>query len=159
MALQRIGRTPPPAILSRPEDALAAIRGSILAGAVLPDIRGEAEKIADDLAQLTALTAEIETEHDSLRPATLRSATNRRASSSCGREEGQREQTEAALASEHDKAAELAGKAESLQSLIGAWRGRSPQPRRRRRRRGRRLSTPLARAARRRRGASPIRAA
>ena len=37
MALQRIGRTPPPAILSRPEDALAAIRGSILAGAVLPD--------------------------------------------------------------------------------------------------------------------------
>ena len=46
MALQRIGRTPPPAILSRPEDALAAIRGSILAGAVLPDIRVEAERLA-----------------------------------------------------------------------------------------------------------------
>ena len=42
MALQRMGRTPPPALLSRPEDALAAILGSILAGAVLPDIRIEA---------------------------------------------------------------------------------------------------------------------
>ena len=69
MALQRIGRTPPPAILSRPEDALAAIRGSILAGAVLPDIREEAEKLAADLSELTQLTAQIETERDTLRDA------------------------------------------------------------------------------------------
>ncbi len=64
MALQRIGRTPPPAILSRPEDALAAIRGSILAGAVLPDIREQAEALAADLSELTKLTTEIETERD-----------------------------------------------------------------------------------------------
>ncbi len=63
-ALQRMGRTPPPALLSRPEDALAAIRGSIIAGAVLPDIRIEAELLAADLEQLTTLTARIETERD-----------------------------------------------------------------------------------------------
>src|SRR5690606_28124865 len=62
MALQRMGRTPPPAILSRPEDALAAIRGSILAGAVLPDIRIQAEALAADLDELTHLTARIKAE-------------------------------------------------------------------------------------------------
>src|SRR5688572_2332862 len=49
LALQRMGRTPPPAILSKPADALAAIRGSILAGAVLPEIRVEAQALAADL--------------------------------------------------------------------------------------------------------------
>ena len=67
MALQRMGRTPPPAILSRPSDALAAIRGSILAGAVLPDIRMQAEALAKDLGELTQLTARIQSERDGLR--------------------------------------------------------------------------------------------
>jgi murein hydrolase activator len=121
MALQRIGRTPPPAILSRPEDALAAIRGSILAGAVLPEIRGEAEKLAADLAQLTALTSEIETERDSLRTR-YASLGDEQARIDLLKEakKAQREQTEAALAAERDKAAELAGKADNLQSLIGS---------------------------------------
>jgi septal ring factor EnvC (AmiA/AmiB activator) len=119
MALQRIGRTPPPAILSRPEDALAAIRGSILAGAVLPDIRVEAEALADDLSELTTLTAQIEAERDSLR-ARYASLGDEQARIDLLVEakKAQRAQTEAALNAERDKAAELAGKAESLQSLI-----------------------------------------
>jgi septal ring factor EnvC (AmiA/AmiB activator) len=121
MALQRIGRTPPPAMLSRPEDALAAIRGSILAGAVLPDIRAEAEKLAADLQQLTTLTAEIESERDTLR-ASYASLGDEQARIDLlvNAKKSQRQQTEEALASERDKAAELAGEAESLQSLIGA---------------------------------------
>lgn len=120
MALQRIGRTPPPAILSRPEDALAAIRGSMLAGAVLPDIRAEAERLADDLSALTALTAEIETQRDSLRAryASLGDEQTR-INLLVEAKKAQREQTEAALTSEHEKAAELANKAGNLQSLIG----------------------------------------
>ena len=120
MALQRMGRTPPPAILSRPEDALAAIRGSILAGAVLPDIRVEAEALAADLAELTQLTAQHRggARHRSA-PATPRSARSRRASTcSSQAKQAQREQTEAALTAERDKAAELAGPGGNLQSLI-----------------------------------------
>src|SRR5262245_21659077 len=49
-ALQRMGRKPPPAILVRPEDALDSVRTAILLGAVLPDMRNEAEALTADLA-------------------------------------------------------------------------------------------------------------
>ncbi len=118
-ALQRIGRTPPPAILSRPEDALAAIRGSILAGAVLPDIRVEAERLAASLSELTRLTTSIETERDTLRDRYGSLADEQaRINLLVEAKKAQREQTETALAAERDKSAELAGKALSLKSLI-----------------------------------------
>jgi septal ring factor EnvC (AmiA/AmiB activator) len=119
MALQRMGRTPPPAILSRPEDALAAIRGSILAGAVLPDIRIEAEALAVDLTQLTELTQSIEREHEALRGryASLGEEQARiNLLVSTKRQQG--EQTEAALSAEQSKAGELANQAQNLQALI-----------------------------------------
>jgi septal ring factor EnvC (AmiA/AmiB activator) len=119
MALQRMGRTPPPAILSRPEDALAAIRGSILAGAVLPDIRVEAEALSADLAELTELTGRIKAERDSLgtRYAAL-GEEQTRIDLLVATKQTQREQTEAALSAERNKAEELAGRAGTLQSLI-----------------------------------------
>jgi septal ring factor EnvC (AmiA/AmiB activator) len=119
MALQRMGRTPPPAILSRPEDALAAIRGSILAGAVLPDIRGEAEALAADLADLAKLTSQIGTERESLkaRYAAL-GEEQTRIDLLVAAKQAQRDQTEAALGAERSKADELAGEAESLEALI-----------------------------------------
>jgi len=119
MALQRMGRTPPPAMLSRPEDALAAIRGSILAGAVLPDIRVEAEALAADLSELTQLTARIEKERDSLRLRYLELGEEQaRIDLLVTAKQAQRQQTEAALRTEGDKAARLAGQAAGLQSLI-----------------------------------------
>ncbi len=119
MALQRIGRTPPPAILSRPEDALAAIRGSILAGAVLPDIRVQAESLAADLSELTQVTAKIEAERDSLRTRYASLGDEQaRIDLLVQAKKAQSEQTEAALKAEHDKAADLAGQAGNLQSLI-----------------------------------------
>jgi septal ring factor EnvC (AmiA/AmiB activator) len=119
MALQRMGRTPPPALLSRPEDALAAIRGSILAGSVLPDIRREAEALAADLAELTQLTARIGAERDALRASyTALGEEQARIDLLVATKQAQHQQTEAALRAEQNKAAELAGRAENLQSLI-----------------------------------------
>ncbi len=46
-ALQRAGRRPPPALLVRPEDALQSLRTAMLLGAVVPDMRGRAEKLVD----------------------------------------------------------------------------------------------------------------
>lgn len=119
MALQRMGRTPPPALLSRPEDALAAIRGSILAGAVLPDIRVEAEALAADLQQLTDLSSRIEQERNGLaaRYAAL-GEEQARVNMLIATKRAQRDQTEAALKAEQDKAAEFAAEAETLQGLI-----------------------------------------
>lgn len=119
MALQRMGRTPPPALLSRPEDALAAIRGSILAGAILPDIRVQAEALAADLKQLTDVSDKIQAERDTLK----------RQYASLGEEQArlnllmdakrqQREETQQALESEKGKADGLASQASSLEGLI-----------------------------------------
>ena len=121
MALQRMGRTPPPAILSRPEDALAAIRGSILAGAVLPDIRVEAEALAADLAELTALAARIRAERDELRERYAALGDERaRIDLLVATKRAQREQTEAALGAEQAKSGDLAAQAENLEGLIGS---------------------------------------
>lgn len=120
-ALQRMGRTPPPAILSRPEDALAAIRGSILAGAVLPEIRVEAEALAADLGELTALAARIGRERESLRARYAELGEERtRVDLLIESKKGQRSETEAALAAEEQRAAELAAKAGNLSELIGS---------------------------------------
>src|SRR6266700_2030317 len=43
-ALQRAGRRTPPALLVRPEDALQSLRTAMLLGAVVPELRGPAEK-------------------------------------------------------------------------------------------------------------------
>ena len=51
-ALQRIGRHPPPALLVKPEDALQSVRSAILLGAVLPEMRKQAEALVADLAAL-----------------------------------------------------------------------------------------------------------
>jgi septal ring factor EnvC (AmiA/AmiB activator) len=119
MALQRIGGTPPPAILSRPQDALAAIRGSILAGAVLPDIRIEAEALAADLGQLTALTQRIDAERVTLKARYAALGEDKaRLDLLVATKHEQRQQTEVALAAEQQKASELAGQAQSLKSLI-----------------------------------------
>ena len=65
-ALQRMGRRPPPAVLVRPEDMLEAVRASIMLGAVLPELRSEAEVLATDLGELVRLKAAIATDRTTL---------------------------------------------------------------------------------------------
>jgi septal ring factor EnvC (AmiA/AmiB activator) len=65
-ALQRAGRRTPPALLVRPEDALQSLRTAMLLGSVVPELRGRAEKLTDDLTELVALRKTIATERDKL---------------------------------------------------------------------------------------------
>ena len=65
-ALQRIGRHPPPAMLVRPEDALQSVRTAIMLGAVVPEMRVQAEALASDLADLLRIRKEIADEKDRL---------------------------------------------------------------------------------------------
>src|SRR5262249_18430264 len=50
-ALERIGRRPPPAVMTAPEDALVSVRTAMLLGAVLPEMRGEADALSADLLE------------------------------------------------------------------------------------------------------------
>ncbi|KJC41763.1 membrane protein [Bradyrhizobium sp. LTSP849] len=65
-ALQRAGRRTPPALLVRPEDALQSLRTAMLLGAVVPELRGRAEKIAGELGELVVLRKSIAAERDQL---------------------------------------------------------------------------------------------
>ncbi|WBL79232.1 peptidoglycan DD-metalloendopeptidase family protein [Bradyrhizobium xenonodulans] len=65
-ALQRAGRRTPPALLVRPEDALQSLRTAMLLGAVVPELRGRAEKIASELGELVSLRKNIAGERDQL---------------------------------------------------------------------------------------------
>ncbi|MGQ3672397.1 murein hydrolase activator EnvC family protein [Xanthobacter sp. TB0136] len=58
-ALLRMGRNPPPAMLMRPDDALDSVRSAILMGALLPEMRVEAETLAADLSELVRVRTEL----------------------------------------------------------------------------------------------------
>jgi murein hydrolase activator len=65
-ALQRAGRRTPPALLVRPEDALQSLRTAMLLGAVVPELRARAEKLATDLGALVTVRKSITAERDRL---------------------------------------------------------------------------------------------
>src|SRR5262245_6871625 len=90
-ALQRMGHRPPPAILVRPEDALESVRTAILLGAVLPDMRSEAEALATDLTKLVRVRGEITTEREKLASdlAALSQDRTRIDGTACERQDGQ----------------------------------------------------------------------
>jgi len=65
-ALQRAGRRAPPALLVRPEDALQSLRTAMLLGAVVPELRGRAERLVGELGELVTLRKNIAAERDQL---------------------------------------------------------------------------------------------
>jgi murein hydrolase activator len=65
-ALQRLGRRPPPAVLVTPEDMLQSVRAAILLGAVVPEMRQEAETLGADLTELVRLSTVARQERERL---------------------------------------------------------------------------------------------
>ena len=61
-ALQRMGLSPPPALLVRPDDALASVRSAVLLGAVVPEMRQQTEVLIADLKELTRIKTSISEE-------------------------------------------------------------------------------------------------
>lgn len=117
--LQRIGRRPPPALAVRPQDALAAVRSAMLLNAVMPEIRIEAEALAEDLQQLTNLHDEIASERDRLKTDAARLAEERsRVEMLIAAKREQGNQSREQLAAESRKARQLAEAATSLKDLI-----------------------------------------
>jgi len=118
-ALQRMGRRPPPAVLVRPEDMLEAVRASILLGAVLPELRVEAEILATDLAELVRLKNAIATDRGSLgKELAALNAEQDRLSALIDARQGRIAEVEKSLGSERGKATELARQAGTLKELI-----------------------------------------
>ncbi len=118
-ALQRIGRRPPPALISSPEDALQSVRTAMVLGAVLPEMREQVSTLAHDLASLIAVRKDIAAGRDKLKSelASLGKERTRMGALIADRQQQQTER-EKQLAAERAHASDLAQKAGSLQDLI-----------------------------------------
>ena len=55
--LQRLDSDPPPPFVTRPDDALAALRGAMLFGAIVPVLKAETDALAGELARIENLRA------------------------------------------------------------------------------------------------------
>jgi len=119
-ALERIGRQPPPALMVRPEDALQAVRTAITLGAVVPEMRAQADALAGDLADLAAVRKQILAERDKL--ASDIAALGRdqlRMTLLIDQRQKKQAVAEQALQGERAHAADLARQADTIKDLIG----------------------------------------
>ena len=71
-AMQRMGRNPPPVMITRRDDALAMVRSAMLLSAAFPELRGQAMALAEQLKDLARVMASFRTEGEKLKAETER---------------------------------------------------------------------------------------
>ena len=119
-ALQRIGRQPPPALMVRPEDALQAVRTAIMLGAVVPEMRTQADALAGDLAELLRVRKDIDAENGKLsRDLTTLAHEQLRLNMLIDARQQQQTAVEQTLDTQRQHAADLAHQVDNLKDLIG----------------------------------------
>jgi septal ring factor EnvC (AmiA/AmiB activator) len=119
-ALQRVGRNAPPALMVHPEDALRSVRTAIMLGAVVPEIRVQAEALASDLADLQRIRKEIAEEKDKLvRDVAALGEERTRIALLVAERQKKQSDTEKALSAERQWSTELARQVDNLKDLIG----------------------------------------
>ncbi|MEG9504440.1 MAG: hypothetical protein MIN69_21725, partial [Methylorubrum extorquens] len=130
-ALQRMGRRPPPAVLVRPEDVLAAIRTSMMLGAVVPELRGEADTLAGDLTELVRVRGLIAADREALKKDLAGWAAERqRLDALIAARRSRQAEVESSLTAERRKSAELGTQAKSLKELVDRMEGELSSARR-----------------------------
>jgi septal ring factor EnvC (AmiA/AmiB activator) len=71
-AMQRMGRNPPPVMITRREDALTMVRSAMMLANAFPQLREQALSLATRLNELARVMADIRTEGDKLKAETTR---------------------------------------------------------------------------------------
>ncbi len=118
-ALQRMGLNPPPAILVRPDDALASVRSAVLLGAVVPEMREQVEELTGDLKDMQRVTASIAEEQEKLKTTRTDQAEEQKRQSLLLEEKKKLQaQSEQEIEAQRKRSEELAARAGSLKDLI-----------------------------------------
>ena len=117
--LQRMGQQPPPALMVQPEDALTAVRTAITLGAVLPEMRAQAEALAGDLSDMLNLRKQIVEQRDQL-AGDLNLLGREQLRMTLLIDERQKKQAvaEQALTDERQRATDLAHQVDNIKDLI-----------------------------------------
>lgn len=117
--MQRIGAQSAPAILLQPEDVLESVRAAILLGAIVPELRGQADRLVADLSELAKVRRDIAAERDSLTQSRA-ALEEERSRISALIEERQRQfgDNQKAFEAERQRNASLAKQADTVQDLV-----------------------------------------
>ncbi len=117
--LQRLEQNPPPALVVQPGDILAALRGAMLLGTIVPELQDEAEALVARLDQLKELEAAIAVRKDDVTREVARLDAER---ADLGRLIEQKRslvsQGTTDLETERKRTTELAERAKSLKQLL-----------------------------------------
>jgi len=117
--LQRLEQNPPPALVVEPDNVLGALRGAMLFGSVVPELKAEADKLAESLTRLDEIRAGIKARKGSIAANLARLATAQNELKDLIEAKRQlAAEGNARLAAERQKSSELAAKAKSLKQLI-----------------------------------------
>lgn len=118
--MQRMGRNPPPVMITRREDALSMVRSAMLLASAFPELRGQATALADQLNDLARVMGSIRTEGDKLKSETerLTEARTRLAALQEAKRQSQSER-QAELDSALKAATQIAKNVEDINELIG----------------------------------------
>jgi septal ring factor EnvC (AmiA/AmiB activator) len=117
--LQRLEQNPPPPLVVEPHDVLAALRGAMMFGSIVPELRSQADALNQQLARLDRIRVNLESEKATLNAnlVDLRSS-----QLDLGQLILQKKQLvfdhTGQLENEKQRAAALASKAQSLQQLL-----------------------------------------
>lgn len=119
--LQRLEQNPPPALVAEPNDILSALRGAMLLGTLVPELRTEAEALALRLDQLAEIEAAISSRRQEVSGEIARLESQR---VELGRLVGQKKalvsQSSGELEAERKRTRSLAEKAKSLKQLLAS---------------------------------------
>ncbi len=117
--LQRLEQNPPPALVVEPRDVLSALRGAMMFGAIVPELRAEAESLTQKLARLDRIRSDMESEKTSLSQAMLTLKTSQIDLDQLVAQKKQLVfESAGKLLAEKKRATELADKAKSLKQLV-----------------------------------------
>ena len=117
--LQRLEQNPPPALVVEPRDVLSALRGAMMFGAIVPELRAEAESLTQKLARLDRIRSDMESEKTSLNQAMLTLKTSQFDLDQLVAQKKQLVfESAGKLLAEKKRATELADKAKSLKQLV-----------------------------------------
>jgi septal ring factor EnvC (AmiA/AmiB activator) len=120
-ALQRLEQNPPPALVVDPDDILGALRGAMMFGAVVPEMRNEAFNLVQKLERLDNIRAKLAIERDDLKVELAKLQTSRKELEDLGNRKKQLlMESGTRLSDERERAKELAGKAENLKQLLAS---------------------------------------
>lgn len=117
--LQRLEQNPPPALVVDPQDVLQALRGAMMFGAVVPEMRTQASALKGQLNRLEAIQTETESTKKNLNDAVLALNVSQQELKSLQVEKKSFAITAAKdLEAEKQRAANLAAQAKNLKQLL-----------------------------------------